>query len=157
MMEVTTTALAAHPFLRGMPPDHLSELSPLASVVTFPAGARIFADGGFADRFWLVRSGHASLDMQVPGLGPVVIDSVGMGELIGWSWLFPPYLWVFGAVCATPLEAFQFDAPEVRARCTADPAFGYDITLRLIQVLTRRIHSTRTRLITRSRSTVRTD
>jgi CRP/FNR family cyclic AMP-dependent transcriptional regulator len=153
MIEVTTTALAAHPFLRGMPPGHLEELAASALVAEFSAGTRIFEDGGFADRFWLVRSGYVSLDMHVPGVGPVVIETVGMGELIGWSWLFPPYRWAFGAVCVSPLEAFQFNGPEVRARCVADPALGYDLTLRLIQVLSRRLHCTQTRLVARPRGT----
>jgi CRP-like cAMP-binding protein len=150
MIEVTRSALAAHPFLRGMAPGHLEALAEAGADVRFTAGQRIFEDGGFASRFWLIQSGHATLDIRVPGNGLVTIDTVGMGELLGCSWLYPPYRWAFGAVCAVPLEAFEFDAGAVRARCAADPDFGYELYERLIRVLARRLQSTRTRLIARS-------
>lgn len=150
VIEVTPAALAAQPFLRGLPPGQLGPLAAAASDVMFPAGQRIFEDGGYADRFWLIRSGHVSLDMQVPGEGPVVIDTIGMGELLGLSWLVPPFRWSFGAVCAGPVEAFEFDATAVRRCCAADPVFGYEFTRRLIPVLATRLQSTRMRLIARS-------
>jgi len=150
MIEVTRSALAGHPFLRGMPPGYLDALAEAGADVMFPAGHRIFEDGGFASKFWLIQSGHVSLDMHVPGEGQVVIDTVGMGELLGCSWLYPPYRWAFGAVCAGPLEAFEFDAAVVRARCAADPAFGYELYERLIRVLARRLQHTRAQLIARS-------
>ena len=110
MIEVTRSAIAEHPFLRGMPPGHLDALAEVGADVSFPAGHRIFEDGGYAGKFWLIQSGHLALDVQVPGEGRVVIDNVGMGELLGCSWFFPPYRWAFGAVCAGPLQAFEFDA-----------------------------------------------
>jgi CRP/FNR family transcriptional regulator, cyclic AMP receptor protein len=150
MIEVTTSALAAHPFLRGMPPGHLETLAEVGSDVMFPAGHRVFEEGGFASKFWLVQSGHVALDVHVPGEGRVIIDAVGMGELLGCSWLFPPYRWAFGAVCTAPVEAFEFDGPAIRERCAADPVFGYELQERLIRVLARRLQSTRSRLIARS-------
>jgi Protein of unknown function (DUF998) len=90
---------------------------------------------------------------QVPGEGPVIIDTIGIGELLGPSWLFPPYRWSFGAVCAGPVEAFQFDAAAVRNYCATDPAFGCEFSRRLIPVLATRLQSTRAKLIARSRGT----
>jgi CRP/FNR family cyclic AMP-dependent transcriptional regulator len=150
MIEVTAAALAAHPFLHGMSREHQTVLAQAASDVTFPAGHRFFEDGGHATCFWLVQSGHVTVDVQVPGQGRVPIDTIGMGELIGWSWLFPPFMWAFGAVAAGPVEAFEFDARTVRARCASDPALGYEVTWRVAEVLTRRLKSTRSRLITAS-------
>jgi CRP-like cAMP-binding protein len=147
MIEVTRSALATHPFLRGMTPGHLDALAEVGADVFFPAGHRIFEEGGFAGKFWLIQSGHAALDMNVPGEGRVIIDNVGMGQLLGCSWLFLPYEWEFGAVCSGPLHAFEFDAAAIRARCAADPLFGYELTGRLLRVLARRLQSTRTRLI----------
>jgi len=147
MIEVTEATLAAHPFLHGMPRNHLAVLAQAASDVIFPAGHRFFEDGGHATRFWLVQSGHVTVDVHVPGQGRVAIDTIGMGELIGWSWLFPPYMWAFGAVAASPVEAFEFDAQTVRTSCASDPALGYEVTRRVAEVLTRRLKSTRSRLI----------
>ena len=149
MIEVTASGLATCQFLRGMAPGHLEALAAAATDVEFPAGHRIFADGGHAAGFWLIQAGHVALDLHVPGEGPVVIDTVGIGGLVGWSWLFPPYQWAFGAVCASPVEAFELDAAAVRSRCAADPALGYDLTTRLARVLARRLESTRIRLIGR--------
>ena len=150
MIEVTAAALAAHPFLRGMSANQLAALAETACDVTFPAKHRLFEDGGNANRFWLIQSGHVALDLHVPGEGPVVIESIGMGELLGWSWLVPPYRWAFGAVAATALEAFEFDAPAVRDRCANDSALGYELNQRITRVLAKRLQGTRIRLIARS-------
>ena len=150
MIEVTAEALAAHPFLHGMSHDHLVTLAEVASDVTFPAKTRLFEDGRGATRFWLLQSGHVTLDLHVPGQGRMNIDTIGMGELLGWSWLFPPYRWAFGAVAATPVKAFEFDARMVRAQCASDPVLGYELTQRLAQVVARRLQASRVRLITAS-------
>jgi hypothetical protein len=139
MIEVTAEALATHPFLHNMSRDHLAVLAEAAADVTFPARHRLFDDGGGASRFWLIQSGHVALDLHVPGQGRMKIDSIGMGELLGWSWLFPPYRWAFGA-----------DGRMVRAGCESDPALGYELTRRLALVVAKRLQATRVRLITAS-------
>jgi CRP/FNR family transcriptional regulator, cyclic AMP receptor protein len=150
MIEVTAAALATHPMLQGMSADHLAVLAGSASDVAIPAGHRLFEEGGSADQFWLLRSGSVALDLRVPGQGLVQIDSVGRGELLGWSWRFPPYRWAFGAVAASPVEAFEFDARAVRACCASEPEFGHEVTERLARVLASRLQSTRARLISAS-------
>jgi CRP/FNR family cyclic AMP-dependent transcriptional regulator len=150
MIEVTAATLAAHPFLHGMSHDHLAVLAGAASDVTFPARQRLFEDGGRATRFWLIQSGQVALDLHVPGQGRMKIDTVGMGELLGWSWLYPPYKWAFGAVAASPVQAFEFDGCAVRACCESDPALGYELTQRLARVVAKRLQATRVRLVTTS-------
>lgn len=145
--DIAPLSLATHPFLHGMREDHLAVLAPAAAEVTLPARYRLFEDGGNARRFWLIESGRVALDLQIPGEGPAVIEHVGMGELLGWSWLFPPHQWTFGAVAVTPVKAFEFDAVEVRARCTSDPELGYALTHRIAQVLAHRLRTTRIRLL----------
>lgn len=150
MMEVTASVLAGQQFLYGMPADQLKALAATASEVTFPAGHRIFADGGYVDMFWLIESGYAAIDVQVPGACPEVIGTVGMGGLLGWSWLVPPFQWAFGAVCVTEVNAIQFNARAVRGCCTTDPALGYELTRRLFPVLAGRLQATTARLIAAS-------
>jgi CRP/FNR family cyclic AMP-dependent transcriptional regulator len=150
MIEVTAAALAAHPMLHGMSTDHLAMLACSASDVAFPAGHRLFEEGGNASHFWLLQSGSVALDLHVPGQGRVRIDTVGLGELRGWSWRFPPYRWAFGAVAASPVEAFEFDAQAVRASCASEPELGHEVTERLARVLAKRLQSTRVRLISAS-------
>lgn len=148
MIGINAAALSAHPFLRGMRADRLGVLAEAARDVKFPARHRVFEDGGSAASFWLIQSGRVSLDLDIPGQGPVVIETIGMGELLGWSWLFPPYRWAFGAVTVTPVEAFEFDAPAVRGSCAADPELGYEFNQRVSRLLAKRLQAARIGLIT---------
>ncbi len=150
MIEITPAVLAVHPFLHGMSREQLAPLAEAATDVRFPARHRLFEDGGHAARFWLIQSGYVALDMHVPGEGRVRVETIGMGELVGWSWLFPPYTWAFGAVTVSPVEAFEFDGRAVRVCCEADPELGYELTRRLARVIAQRLQATRVRLITRS-------
>lgn len=100
MIPTAYDLLAAHPFLAGMPPEQVAQLAPWARRRLFHAHARIFSEGGHADRCWLIREGRVVLDTQVPGRGQVVVDTLGPGSVLGWSWLYPPYRWHFGAVAA---------------------------------------------------------
>jgi CRP/FNR family cyclic AMP-dependent transcriptional regulator len=147
MMQVTAPTLDGQRFLHGMAPGQLDALAATASEVMFPAGQRIFADGGTTARIWLIESGYVALDVQVPGERPAVIGTVGIGGLLGWSWLVPPYQWTCGAVCVTAVRAIEFSAPAVRDRCAADPVLGYELTRRLLPVLAGRLRATRTKLI----------
>jgi CRP/FNR family transcriptional regulator, cyclic AMP receptor protein len=149
MSHPTASALVACPFLRGMREDHLALLTQAVEEVTVPAGHRLFKDGGNAKKFWLIESGRVALDLDVPGEGRAVIESLGIGDLLGWSWLFPPYVWEFGAAAVTDVRAFEFDAETVRARCAADPELGYDLTHRVALVLARRLRTTRLKLLIR--------
>jgi CRP/FNR family cyclic AMP-dependent transcriptional regulator len=152
-MKVIASGLVTARFLRGMQARHLDALAETASEVTFPLGHRIFADGDYADKFWLIQSGHVTLDVLVPGEGLAVTGRVGIGGLVGWSWLLPPYRWAFGAVCATEVKAFEFNAQAVRDRCAADPVLRDELTLRLFEVVAGRLQDTMTRLTTRSHDT----
>lgn len=150
MMEVTASTLAGQRFLHGLRADELDALAATASEVMFPARHRIFAEGGHVGSFWLIESGYVALDVQVPGESPVIIGTVGIGGLLGWSWLLPPYQWAFGAVCITEVRAIEFRAAAVRERCAADPDLGHELTRRMFEVLAGRIQGTRGRLIARS-------
>jgi CRP-like cAMP-binding protein len=149
-MEVTASALARQRFLNGMQAAQLAALAAAAAEVMFPARHRIFADGDYGDKFWLIQSGYVTLDVQVPGAGQEIVGTVGIGGLLGWSWLLPSYQWEFGAVCKTEVKAFEFDAAAVRNLCAADPGLEYELTRRLFRVLAGRLESTRARLISRA-------
>ena len=115
MMEVTASGLVTQRFLHGMQASQLDALAETASEVMFPCRApdlrRRRLRGQVLAR---CESGYVALDVLVPGEGQVVIGRVGLGGLVGWSWLLPPYRWAFGAVCVTEVKAFQFNAQAVR-------------------------------------------
>jgi CRP-like cAMP-binding protein len=141
-----------HPFLNGIGVDALARLSTCATPRDFEAGARIFDEGGTADRFWLIVAGHVQLDAYLPGRGFVLIESMGAGSVLGWSWLFPPYAWYFGATAVASTSTVEFDAPGVRAMCEADPALGFELTRRFMRVVVDRLQATRIRLLDLYRS-----
>ncbi|MGW3151368.1 Crp/Fnr family transcriptional regulator [Streptomyces sp. NPDC001177] len=116
--------------------------------VAFPAGARLFDEGGEADRFWLLRRGEVALDICVPGRQPeALIETLGAGQLLGWSWICPPYRWHLGARAVTAVEATEFPATDVLALCAADPELGYALMRRFTGVVAERLQATRIRLL----------
>jgi CRP/FNR family transcriptional regulator, cyclic AMP receptor protein len=147
MTEQETSVLAAQPFLRGMPPAQLRELAGLCQHVTVPAGQRLFEEGSTAGRFWIIDAGRVTLDASVPGRGRVIIETLGRNDVIGLSWMQPPYQWRFGAVATQPTQAFAFDARAVREACDADPVLGYEVSRRFSAVVVRRLQATRARLL----------
>jgi CRP/FNR family cyclic AMP-dependent transcriptional regulator len=147
MIQVTVASLAEHSFLRSARPSGLERLVPTASVVRMPARCRIFSEGGYAAKFWLIRSGAVALVLDAPGRGPMVVQTLGRGDVLGWSWMSPPYRWALGAVTTEPVEMFEFDGPSVQSALDADPQLGYEMTRRFIGVIARRLQATRSSLL----------
>ncbi|MFB7497501.1 Crp/Fnr family transcriptional regulator [Streptomyces sp. NPDC056161] len=127
--------------------EHRERLMRIAREVSFEAGTRLFEEGRRADRLWIVRTGTVALDLHVPGRRAAVVESLGPGELIGWSWHFPPYVWHMGAEAATPVRAYEFDARSVRAMCAEDAEFGRAVAVWVGRVIAQRLHAARIRLL----------
>ncbi|GGM68185.1 cyclic nucleotide-binding domain-containing protein [Dactylosporangium sucinum] len=146
-MSTTRELLTAHPFLAGLADGDIGRLERLTHPEAFPAGTRLFEENGPAERFWLIQDGQVNLDIRVPGRGDVIIETLGPGTVLGWSWLFPPYRWHFAAVAAGPVLCIAVDGAAVRTLCDADPAFGYELTRRFMAVVVDRMQATRMRLL----------
>jgi len=142
-----TSVLRAQPFLRGLPDEQLAKIAAVCTHVAVPARHRLFEEGETADRFWLIDAGQVTLDATIPGRGRLIIETLGRGDIVGLSWLLPPYQWGFGAITAQPMQAFEFDARAVRAACEGDPALGYEFTRRFCAAVVRRLQATRARLL----------
>ena len=146
-MTTTVDLLAAHPFRADMPDAWLEQMSSYSTVVYWPAGDRLFSEGGRADGFWLIQEGRVALDLYVPGRGDVVVETIGPRAVLGWSWLFPPQLWQFGAVVKEQTEAIELDGRGVLQLCDSQPDLGYDLCRRFMGVLLDRLQATRVRLL----------
>ncbi len=127
--------------------DQRARLMGPAREVSFPAGARLFEERRAADRFWIIRTGSVVLDLHVPGRRAAVIETLGPGDLVGWSWLFPPRSWHLGAEAQSPVRAWEFDAEAVRRLCREDPALGHALVLAVAEVIGHRLECARTRLL----------
>lgn len=139
---------AGHPFLEALPRAHRARLLAFAHERSFPADFRLFDEDAEARRFWILRSGLVALDAQLPGRGSAVVETLGPGELLGWSWLFEPYRWHLGARTTEPVDTYEFDAAQIRAEIDEDPAFGLAVTRCVASVaIGRRLRACRIRLL----------
>jgi CRP-like cAMP-binding protein len=113
----------------------------------YPDQATIFTEGQDASGCWLIRTGQVALQTQVPGRGDVVVQTLGPGDVLGWSWLVPPYVWHFTAIAAGPVSAIRLDTVRLRMLADQDPELGYPLSLGLLEILLARLQSTRSRLL----------
>ncbi|MCU7729482.1 cyclic nucleotide-binding domain-containing protein [Actinoplanes sp. KI2] len=144
---MTDELIAINPVFAQLSAAHRALLADGGIPVSFRAGERLFAEGGPADKFWLIDSGSVALDMQVPGRGEQVIETLVGRTVLGWSWLHPPYRWHFGAVAREQTTAVAFDAVSVGQRCADDPAFGYAIMCCFTPIIIERLMATRLRVL----------
>ncbi|TWV30670.1 cyclic nucleotide-binding domain-containing protein [Streptomyces misionensis] len=133
--------------LTALPQAQRERLMELAKEVSFPEDTRIFEAGGTADRFWVIRSGAVHLDQEVTARKRVTVGTLGAGDLLGWSWLFPPYQWDFGSVAFSNVRAYEFDGPSVLALCVEDPLLGLSLVRSVAEILAHRLEITRGRLM----------
>jgi CRP-like cAMP-binding protein len=139
--------VAGHPLLAGLPGETVAHVAGCARNVAFEAGELLVREGEDADTFFLVRRGHISIDVHAPGRGPIVIESVGPGAVVGWSWMVPPYRWTFDARAIDRVGAIAVDGACLRLKAFADPAFGFELLSRISVQLLDRLQSTRLRLL----------
>lgn len=135
------------PFLEGMGPERLALLAGCASNVHFDAGQVVFREGDRADAFYIVRHGTVGVELHAPPRSPMMVETIEAGEVLGWSWLFPPYRTHFDARALSNVRATSFDGACLRAKCEADPNLGYDLMKRFAQVFSERLQWTRLRLL----------
>ena len=133
--------------LTALPQPQRRRLMALAREVSFPEDTRIFEAGGTADRFWVIRSGAVHLDQRVTPSRRVTVASLGAGDLLGWSWLFPPYQWDFGAEAFSPVRAYEFQAQPVLKLCEEDAALGMSLVRIVAEILAHRLETTRGKLM----------
>ena len=136
-----------HPFLAGLSFEHMQTLIGCATNVRFADNVTIIQEGQIANKFYLIRSGRIALQMDVPGKESLRIQTVGPGEILGWSWLISPYRWHFSGVSVIETRAVALDAECLRNKCETDPKLGYEMLQRLAQVMERRLDATRLQLI----------
>jgi CRP-like cAMP-binding protein len=146
MTMVTVADLMREPFFEGMRKTDLARLAKAARYIDVPAGRRMFAESVPAERFWLVKDGTVAVDMHVTEGETLVIDTFGPGSVVGWSWLFRPYRWRFGAVASTPVQAIEFDGRLARTLSAVDPSLGYELTRRFAEQVVHRLEATQSRL-----------
>ncbi|MFN7972524.1 MAG: cyclic nucleotide-binding domain-containing protein [Acidobacteriota bacterium] len=142
-MESLEKLLAAHAFLRDLSTEHVRFMTGCARNVRFDAGALVLEEGKEADVMFLVREGRVALEIHVPGRGPERVETVGPGDVLGWSWLFPPYRWHIDGRAMETVRAFAFDGACLRAKMEADHDLGFAVSKRLLYQVHQRLERVR--------------
>ncbi|HEU4345501.1 MAG TPA: cyclic nucleotide-binding domain-containing protein [Candidatus Binatia bacterium] len=147
MIQTLEPLLKEHPFFKDFHPEHFRILVGCASNVRFRPGEMIFRNGEQADHFYLIRQGKVAIEVFVPGRGALKIQTLGAGEVLGWSWLFPPYRWTFDARALEETLAFALDGSCLRKKCEENHDLGYELMKRFSVIIIERLQATRLQLI----------
>ena len=145
--ELMAARVALHPFLAGMTRTHLALLTDCAIAAHFEKGQTILRKGEFAKGFYLIESGEVVLESGEESGEPVVVDTIGPGDSLGWSSMFPPYVWRFTACAVEHIDAIFFYGTTLREYCEKDHSLGYELLKRTSRVMLRRLQATRDRML----------
>jgi CRP/FNR family transcriptional regulator, cyclic AMP receptor protein len=140
-------ALGRHPFLAGLDESTLELISSCAQMVGVPADQRMFHSGQPADAFYLILSGRVAVEMESGQAGHVCIQTIGPGEVLGWSALTPPYRWKFMARVLEPVRAVELNSAALRQLCQEHHELGFEVYRRLVGVVSERLTSTWVQLL----------
>jgi len=146
-MEKIAGVLSSAALFAGLEPGQVDLIAGCGSNVGFEEGEYLFREGDHADTFFLLRRGAVALELFTPPRGSLTIETLEAGEVVGWSWLFPPYRWHFDARATSLVRATAFDGVCLRTKCDEDPALGYALLSRFAGVMVERLQMTRLRLL----------
>ncbi len=146
-METLEPLLAQHPFLKDMDTNHLKLLVGCASNVRFNTGQYLFREGEEANQFYMIRQGKVAVEIFAAERGPIIIQTIGDGDVLGWSWLIPPYRWRFGARALELTRAIVLDGKCLRTKSEEDHNLGYELLKRFSNIIAERLEATRLQLL----------
>jgi len=139
--------LKEHKFLQGMTDEHIELIVGCASNVKFDPGEYVCREGQEADRFYFIRQGRLALQLMTHDRGAMTIQTVNPGDVLGWSWLIPPYVWHFDCKAVELTRAIALDGTCIRDKCEKDHHLGYEVMKRFAHVMVERLLATRLQLL----------
>ena len=145
--EPLATRVALHPFLAGMTRPQLASLVDCAMAAHFKRGQTILREGEFANRCYLIETGKVVLECVDCFGEPLVIETIGAGDLLGWSWMFPPYTWQFTARAIEPTTAIFFYGAVLRENCEKNHSLGYELLKRISAVMVKRLQTAHKQMV----------
>jgi len=141
--------LRAQPFFQGMKPEHLDIIADSATETTFEPDQVLFHEGEPANKLYLIETGRIALEAHEPANGTALVQTLGVGDVLGWSWLFPPFAWHFRARALEPTKAIVLNGAHLLVAAERDHDFGYRLMKRVAQVVIERLQATRRQLLIR--------
>ena len=146
-METLERIVAEHPFFAGLEEQYLHLLVGCASNVRFEGGSSILREGQEASQFYLIRQGKIALEISAPPRRRLTVETLGEGDILGWSWLIPPYHWSFDARAVELTRAIALDGKCLRGKCEENHDLGYELLKRFARILERHLEATRLQLL----------
>ncbi len=135
--------LAQHPFFKGLTSDQLNLVASHAATVHYGPQQRVFKQDTTADKFYVLREGKIAVEVPSIGGEPLTIQTLGEGRVLGWSWLIPPYRWLFDARATAPSTVIVMDGEQLRRECENDPRLGYELLKRFAVLMAERLNAAR--------------
>ena len=139
--------LKQHPFLAGLSDHHMEILIGCASNAHFKEGSYLIHEGQLANTFFMIRTGRVAVEIDISPRGLLRVQTVGPGDVLGWSWLISPFRWHFSACAVAEVRAAALDGECLRKKCENDHDFGYEMLKRFSQVMEHRLEATRLQLL----------
>lgn len=136
-----------HPFFQGIDAKLRALLVGCAANERYEAGQFLFREGQEAAKFYLVRAGTVAVEIDVPGKAPIVIETIGEGDVAGWSWIVEPFRSTFDARAVGLVRAISFDGKCLRKKMSDDPALGYEVLRRFVPMMAHRLASARLQML----------
>ncbi len=138
-METLEKIIAQQPFFAGLQESYSDLLTHCAANVRFDAASYIFKEGDEANEFYLIRAGKVALEVFAPQRKPIIVATLGEGEILGWSWLLPPYQWRFHARAVDTVRAIVLDGKCLRMKCEQNHDLGYEMLKRFAAIMEQRL------------------
>ena len=146
-VETIEQLIAQAPVFEGLEPAQLALIAGCARNEHVEAGTVLLREGEAADRFFLIRRGIVGLEVHAPGRGPLRIETLHDGDVVGWSWLFAPYRWQMDGRVITSSSLVAFDGACLRGKCEFDHELGYQLMRRFAASVVDRLQATRLQLL----------
>ena len=146
-METLEHIIAEHPFFVGLDDGFTNLMVSCASNVRFKAGTYILREGDPANTFYLIRKGKVAVEVLAPQHKPIIVSTLGVGEILGWSWLLPPFQWKFSERAVDDIRVIALDGKCLRTKCEENHDLGYEVLKRFAQIMEQRLEATRLQLL----------
>lgn len=147
MLRDLSGVIGSHPFFEGFDQPQVEFLVGCSSNFVFSPGEFLFREGETADSFFLVREGKVAVESVSPPTGPLTLATVGRGDVLGWSWIVPPFIHRSDARAIEQTRALSFDAVCLREKLETDHELGYRVLTRVVSVMAQRLESSRMQLL----------
>ena len=147
LMKSLERILLEHPLTRDLDPRHVKTLAGCARKCLLPAGKYLWRQGDEANELYLIRSGEVAVGIVIPHEDLLQVETVGRGEVVGWSWFMAPYHLHFDSCALTRVEALVLEGRRLRQLCERDFELRCELLSRIAPIIVRRLEASQKKLI----------